>query len=74
MYQDFPKFEQSQLLHLLIYIPENCTDLSKGGYLHCVKILSKNSLIYIFDDVIANQYNNPLIGKDTSHGRNVFER
>ena len=29
-------------------------DLSKWGHLHCVKILSKNSLIQIFDDVIAN--------------------
>ena len=34
---------------------KTCRELSKWGYLHCVRILSKNSLISIFDDVIANQ-------------------
>ena len=34
--------------------PETCRDLSKWGYLHCLKVLSKKSVIQIFDDVIAN--------------------
>ena len=41
-------------LHLSVYLPETFRDLSKWGYLHCVKILFKKSLIRIFDDAIAN--------------------
>ena len=29
MYRDFQNFEQPQLLHLLVYGPETCRDLSK---------------------------------------------
>ena len=57
MYGGFQNFERPQLLHLLVYRPGTCRDVSKWGYLHCVKILSEKSLIQIFDDVIA-------IGKD----------
>ena len=43
----------------MVYRPYR--DLSKEGYLHFVKLLSKKSLIQIFDDVIANQdYNQDL--------------
>ena len=38
----------------MVYLPETCKDISEWGYLHCVKALSKKSLIQIFDDVIAN--------------------
>ena len=34
---------------------KTCREHSKWGYLHYVNILSKKSLIQIFDDVIANQ-------------------
>ena len=45
-----------QLLNLLVYQPETYTDISKWGYSHCIKILSKKSLILkIVDDVIPNQ-------------------
>ena len=43
MYRDLLNFEQ--LLHLLVYQPETCRDTSKWGYLHCVKVLSEESLI-----------------------------
>ena len=55
MYRNFLNFEQPKLLHLLVYQPETYRDLSKRDYLHSVKILLINSLISIFDDVIANQ-------------------
>ena len=42
---DFLSFEQPYFVHLLVYRPETCRDLSKPGYLHCVKALSKKSLI-----------------------------
>ena len=45
MFGDFLNFEQPLLSRLLVYPPETCRDLSKPTYQHCVKILSKNTLI-----------------------------
>ena len=39
----------------LVYQPETCRDLLKLVYQHCEKVLSKDILIKIFDDVIANR-------------------
>ena len=44
MFGDFQNFEQSYLLHLLVYGPETLRDLSKSGYIHCMNISSKKSL------------------------------
>ena len=55
IHRDFLNFEKPQLLHLLVYRPETCRELSKRLYLRYVKILLKKSLILIFDDVVANQ-------------------
>ena len=52
LFGDFLNFEQLYLLHLLVYQAEICRELSKSGDVHYVKNLS---LIYIFDDVTANQ-------------------
>ena len=69
MYGDFLNFEQLSLLHLWLHRPETCRDTSKWDYLHCVKILSKKSLIGIFDEVIANQELRSFTSKNVSlHG------
>ena len=54
----FKILNSSNLLHLLVYRPETCRDLSKWGYLHCLKVLSKKSLIQIFKTVEIKEKTN----------------
>ena len=42
---EISKLWTARTLHLWVYRPETCRDLSKQSYVHCIKILSKQSLI-----------------------------